>query len=198
MKNIIIGVAGASGSGKTFFSKILSKKFRDSLILSQDNYYASRQDLTKNERNKLNFDDPSMVDWQLLLRHISLLKYNNPIPMPIYSFNSHARLKKLRIVKPRRLIIMEGIFALHNKKINNLLDLKLYMDADQDICFIRRLQRDIHERNRTIKSIISQYLGTVRPAFYKHVLPTKNNADVIIHRNNKEIFVKIKQLLKDC
>ena len=199
MKNIVIAIAGASGSGKTYLSNLISNKFKNSVVLNQDNYYIPKPDLTKQKRDKLNFDRPSMLEWKLLINHINSLRDNKPIDAPIYSFKTHIRLEETKKINPRKIIILEGLFALYSPKINNISNLKIYMNTHQDLCFLRRLKRDISERNRTVESVINQYLQTVRPAFHRYILPTKNNADIILNGkdDHRKIFARIKQLLED-
>lgn len=196
MKNFILGIAGASGSGKTHLSKLLEKIFSPNcVVINQDNYYLSFNKLSSKERKKLNFDDPSIIDWKLLRKHLSLLKSDKPIKTPIYSFSRHLRLKQTRIVQPQQLIIFEGIFALY-EAVRPILSYKVFIDTDQELCFQRRLKRDIAERGRTESEVKQQYHLTVEPGFRQHIYPTMEHADLIINNNDYlEFFSKLKSIV---
>lgn len=178
---VIIGIAGGSGSGKTTLARKLQEVFKDDvLILSQDYYYKSFDDLPFEERKKINFDHPNAFDTHLLIQHIKLLKKYKPIKRPVYSFIEHKRLDETVEEKPKRVIIVEGILIFENKELANLMDIKVFVDTDADIRFIRRLLRDIKERGRDIESVINQYLTTVKPMHEEFVEPSKKSADIII------------------
>lgn len=193
MTNIILGIAGASGSGKTYLSKILEKQFYPNcVVINQDNYYLSFNKLSSKERSRLNFDHPSMIDWKLLKKHLLLLKSGKLIKIPIYSFSRHLRLKQTRVVASKPLIIFEGIFVL-NHKLRNILDFKIFLDTDEKIYVDRRVNRDILERGRTKEYSLHQYHSTTRPGFFKYILPTKKFADITIKDNDYlELFNKLK------
>ena len=180
MANLILGIAGASGSGKTYLANLLHNKFYpNSTIISQDNYYLSQDHIPLNKRHSLNFDHPSMIDWRLAYQQLSSLKNNSPIQMPQYSFRTHTRLKRTKIIQPKKLVIFEGIFAL-SEIIRPLLSYKVFIDTDLRLCFKRRLDRDMNERGRTKSSVITQFEATTKPGFLKFVFPTKQFADLII------------------
>lgn len=178
----IIGIAGASGSGKTTFTQqILSEIGSENIAtLPHDAYYRNQDDKAVEERLKVNYDHPESLETELLINHILELKAGNAVRMPLYDFVHHTRSAQTRLVEPKRLILVEGILIFVEKKLRDLFDMKLFVDTDQDICFIRRLTRDLVERGRTMESVVSQYLETVRPSFLEFVEPTKRYADVII------------------
>jgi uridine kinase len=180
--SFVIGIAGASGSGKTTLSeKILEEIGPDSIaLLPHDAYYRNQDDKPYEERLKVNYDHPSSLETELLIEHIHQLKAGKAVHVPVYDFVNHTRAKETRLVEPKRLIMVEGILILVEKKLRQLFDMKLFVDTDQDICFIRRLQRDLVERGRTMESVVDQYLNTVRPSYLEFVEPTKRYADVII------------------
>lgn len=180
--SFVIGIAGASGSGKTTLSeKILEEIGPDSIaLLPHDAYYRNQDDKPYEERLKVNYDHHSSLETELLIEHIHQLKEGKAVDVPVYDFVNHTRSKETRLVEPKRLIMVEGILILVEKKLRQLFDMKLFVDTDQDICFIRRLQRDLVERGRTMESVVDQYLNTVRPSFLEFVEPTKRYADVII------------------
>ena len=191
MTNFILGITGASGSGKTYLANLLHNKFYpDSSIITQDNYYLPQNHLPLKKRNTLNFDHPSMIDWRLAYKQLSFLKNNSPIQMPQYSFKTHTRLKRTKIIKPKKLIIFEGIFAF-SEIIRPLLSYKVFLDTDFGLCFNRRLNRDINERGRTKSSVIAQFEDTTKPGFIKFVLPTRRFADLIIENEDYSLLFEI-------
>ncbi len=187
---IIIGIAGASGSGKTLvaqtiFEKLGSKKV---VIIQEDSYYKDLSHLPFEERMKFNFDHPDAFDHDLLIEHLKELRAGKTIEHPIYDYTTHSRKKETRKVGPHQIIIIEGILILATPEVRNLLDIKVYIDTPPDICFIRRLQRDIKERGRTVENVIHQYMETVRPMYLQFVEPSKRYADIIIPRGGKNII----------
>lgn len=180
--SFVIGIAGASGSGKTTLSeKILEEIGPDSIaLLPHDAYYRNQDEKPFEKRLKVNYDHPSSLETELLIEHIHKLKAGKAVHVPVYDFVNHTRAKETRLVEPKRLIMVEGILILVEKELRQLFDMKLFVDTDQDICFIRRLQRDLVERGRTMESVVDQYLNTVRPSYLEFVEPTKRYADVII------------------
>lgn len=178
----IIGIAGASGSGKTTLSERILTEIGSAYIatLPHDSYYRNQDEKPLEERLKVNYDHPESLETELLIEHIRQLKAGKPVEMPLYDFVHHTRASQTRLVEPKRLILVEGILIFVEKKLRNLFDMKLFVDTDQDICFIRRLTRDLVERGRTMESVVSQYLETVRPSYLEFVEPTKRYADVII------------------
>lgn len=178
----IIGIAGASGSGKTTLSeRILEEIGKDKIaLLPHDAYYRNQDHRSFEERLKVNYDHPESLETELLIEHIHQLKNGQTVQLPVYDFVHHTRAKEVIQVEPKKLILIEGILIYVEKQLRQLFDMKLYVDTDQDICFIRRLRRDIVERGRTMESVVNQYLQMVRPSFLEFVEPTKRYADVII------------------
>ena len=181
MKGVrIVGIAGGSGSGKTTIVSRVTEIVRDYALVPQDNYYRSAEHVTNQFITGFNFDHPDAFDSDLLEEHLRALKAATPIRMPQYDFVHHRRRNDTVLVEPRRLVILEGIMIFFDKRIRDLIDLKLYVDTPDDIRFIRRLRRDISERGRTVDSVIEQYTEKVRPGHYEFVEPTKAYADLVI------------------
>jgi len=182
MPPLIVGLAGGTGSGKsTLVHNILELLAGKSLIvIEQDNYYKANAHLSFEERRLVNYDHPSSLDNDLLVEHLRMLRAGQPIEKPLYDFTTHMRRLETVHVAPADVIIVEGILVLENPQLREMMDLKLYVDTDPDVRFIRRLQRDISERGRTMESVITQYLTTVRPMHLQFVEPSKRYADVII------------------
>jgi uridine kinase len=183
-RRVVIGVAGGSGSGKTtVVRRIVESVGADNVtVLEHDRYYRDRNDLRLEERAALNYDHPDALETDLLVRHVVDLRAGQPIAAPTYDFARHARQPNTDTLEPRRTIIVEGILIFTDTALRNLLDVKVFVDADDDTRFIRRLQRDLAERGRTVPSVIDQYLGTVKPMHLDFVEPSKRYADVIIPR----------------
>ena len=176
----IVGIAGGSGSGKTTIVTRVTEIVRDYALVPQDNYYRSAEHVTNEFITGFNFDHPDAFDSDLLWEHLQALKAATPIRMPQYDFVHNRRTNDTVLVEPRRLVILEGIMIFFDKRIRDLIDLKLYVDTPDDIRFIRRLKRDISERGRTVDSVIEQYVKVVRPGHYEFVEPTKAYADLVI------------------
>ncbi len=182
MKPVIVGVAGGTGSGKTTVSHaILERVGRDRIAYVQhDSYYRDLSHLPLEERARVNFDHPDALENELLIRHLQRLIAGRPAEIPIYDFTTHTRRKETRTVLPHRVILLEGILIFADKTLREMMDVKIYVDTDADLRFIRRLERDIAERGRTMESVIRQYLETVRPMHLEFVEPSKRYADIII------------------
>ncbi|MCX8094761.1 MAG: uridine kinase [Caldisericia bacterium] len=181
MRIMLIGIAGGTGSGKTTVAQNIKEKIgEDILILDMDSYYKDNSNIPFEERLKINYDHPDAFDIPLLKSHIEMLLKGEVVKKPIYSFVEYTRLKDYEEVKPKRIIILEGIFALFFEELRRVMDIKIYVDTDADIRLIRRLLRDIKERGRTIDSVIKQYTEVVRPMHIQFVEPTKRFADIII------------------
>ena len=182
MEPVVIGVAGGTGSGKTTVARAILKRTGTQQIslIQHDAYYRDLADLPGAQRAMLNFDHPDALDNKLLIAHLRQLKAGRPIEMPVYDFTTHTRTGQTRRVEPHRIILLEGILIFAVESLRQLMDVKIYVDTDADIRFIRRLQRDIAERGRTMESVIRQYLATVRPMHQEFVEPSKRYADVII------------------
>ena len=181
-KPITIGVAGGSGSGKTTVAlKILERVGFDRIAyLSHDAYYRDASNLPPAERAQLNFDHPDSLDNDLLIGQLKQLQTGLPVETPVYDFKTHSRLAEIRRIDPQPVILVEGILIFADKGLRDLMDMKIFVDTDSDLRFIRRLQRDIGERGRAPESVIQQYLRTVRPMHLEFVEPSKRYADVII------------------
>ena len=181
-KPLVIGIAGGSGSGKTTVSKEISKRLPSDrvLILTEDAYYNDNSALSMDERKKINYDHPNAYDTDLLIEQLQDLLDGKAIELPTYNFNILSRAKDTIHVEPADIIILEGILVLASEELRKFMDIKLFVDADDDIRFIRRLQRDTQERGRSIDWIISQYLTTVKPSYNQFVEPSKKYADIII------------------
>jgi uridine kinase len=179
---IVIGVAGGSGSGKTTVVRRIIESIGDEqvTVLEHDRYYRDRNDLRLEERAALNYDHPDSLETDLLVRHLHQLRGGRAVEVPQYDFTRHARQPATTTAVPRRAIIVEGILIFADAALRSLMDVKVFVDADDDTRFIRRLQRDISERGRTVPSVIEQYLGTVKPMHLEFVEPSKRYADVII------------------
>lgn len=177
----LIGVAGASGSGKSYFANALRNSLEcSSLILSQDDYYKDRSDISLKERELINYDHPDSLDFDLLVEHLQRLKKRQAIEHPLYDFSVHNRKKQRARIEPADVIIVDGILLYAVKKCRDLFDVKVFVDTPLDLCFVRRLQRDIQERGRSAESVISQYLATVRPMYLQFVQPTIYRADLVV------------------
>ncbi|MFO8043962.1 MAG: uridine kinase [Alkalispirochaeta sp.] len=176
----IIGITGGSGSGKTTIVRKISEIVGDFVFLPQDNYYRSAEYVSNTNINAFNFDHPSAFDSDLIVEHLEALRGDDPIEMPQYDFVHHRRKAETIRVQPGKLVILEGIMIFFEPRIRDLIDLKIYVDTPDDIRFIRRLSRDIHERGRTVQSVIDQYMETVRPGHYEFIEPTKAYADLIV------------------
>lgn len=181
-KPVVIGVTGGSGSGKTSVTNSIYESLKDLsiLVLEQDYYYKDQRNVPFEERLKTNYDHPLAFDNDLLIEHIEKLLRYEPIEKPVYDYSIHTRSEKVIPVLPKDVIILEGILVLEDERLRNLMDIKLYVDTDADLRIIRRLQRDIKERGRSIESVIDQYLNVVRPMHNQFIEPTKRYADIII------------------
>jgi len=180
--HLVIGVAGGSGSGKTTVAQMILQRVGPDRIsfLQHDSYYKDLSGLPQTQRAEVNFDHPNSLDNDMLVRHILLLKEGKPVDVPIYNFSTHSRTDKTFVVQPRPVILVEGILIFTEPELRQLFDVKIFVDTDSDIRFIRRLQRDITERGRTTESVIKQYQSTVRPMHMEFVEPSKRYADIII------------------
>lgn len=177
----LIGVAGGSGSGKTTFAKKLIENGSEINILHMDSYYLpDGNDIIKTSKGEPNFDHPDAFDWELLRTHLSALASNQAIEAPTYNFITNSRNKEKMLIKPKKILIVEGIYSLYDSVIRDLLSVKCFLDVPCDIRFIRRLERDTKERGRNLDSIISQYYDSVRPMYLKNIEPQKEFADIVI------------------
>jgi len=204
-KNIIIGIAGGTGSGKTTLAERIIEELNEPnvLIIKQDAYYKSYKDLSFDERKKVNFDHPDAFDTSLLIKHLNNLKNNVPINLPQYDFTTHLRKKETITISPHKVIMLEGILVFENKELRNLLDIKIFVDTDADVRILRRIKRDIKDRGRNFESVYNQYMKTVRPMHLEFVEPSKKYADIIVPEGGMNriaidmIVSKIKQILQE-
>ena len=176
----MIGITGGSGSGKSTVVRRLREAQPHSILISQDSYYKSAPYINNSNITAFNFDHPDAFDMDLMYQNLLDLKDGKSVDMPQYDFVHHRRLDETEHVEPEKLIILDGLMIFYDKRIRDLLDLKLYVDAPADIGFIRRLERDIKERGRTVESVIEQYTKVVRPGHYNFIEPCKEYADLII------------------
>ena len=187
-KPIIIGIAGGSASGKTSISRKLYETFEKTnsvVIIKEDDYYKNQDHLPMSERIKTNYDHPFAFDHQLLIEHLNVLISGGTIEKPTYDYVNHTRSKVTEVIKYSDVIILEGLFVLESKEIRDLLDIKVFVDTPSDVRFIRRLLRDVKERERTLDSVVNQYMSTVREMHEQFIEPYKKFADVIIPEGGK-------------
>jgi len=179
---LTIGIAGGTGSGKTTVANVILERVgRDRIAyLPHDAYYRDLGDLPYDQKAAMNFDHPDSLETELMIKHILELKKANAVEIPVYDFSTHSRTSKTIRVEPHAVIIVEGILLFVDKQLRDLLDIKIFVDTDADIRFIRRLQRDITERGRTTDMVVQQYLSTVRPMHLEFVEPSKRYANIII------------------
>ena len=189
IRPVIIGVAGGTGSGKTTVSNVIHERvgFDRITYLQHDSYYKDLTHLTLKERESINFDHPDSLETSLLVEHLHLLLNGKSINVPTYNFATHTRQATTITVYPRPVILVEGILIFAEPNLRTMFDVKIFVDTEDDIRFIRRLQRDIEERNRTTQSVIKQWLTTVKPMHHEFVEPSKRWADVIIPRGGKNL-----------
>lgn len=204
-KGILIGIAGASGSGKTHVANSIIESFGPdkAVVIQEDSYYKDLSDVPYEERVTKNFDHPDAFDHDLLAEHLLQLLNGEAVSHPIYDYKLHIRSKEKKTVEPGVLIILEGILILYNAKLRELMDYRVFIDTALDICFVRRLKRDVEERGRTMDSVIRQYTETVRPMYLEFIAPSKQYADIMIPgdgRNAKAVDIltsKINTLLNN-
>ncbi len=202
-KTILVGIAGASASGKSLLAQTLATELAsDHLsVISEDSYYKDQSHLSMEERVKTNYDHPDSLDHDLQLEHMLALKEGKSIDVPIYDYTQHNRRKETLRINPTRVVIFEGILLMAVPRIREAFDLKFYMDTPLDICLTRRLQRDIISRGRDMESVIDQYLETVRPMYLQFIEPSRQHADLIIPKGGKNMIAldliktKIRSLL---
>ena len=178
---LTIGIAGGTGSGKTTITKRIIERFGgDVSVVNHDNYYKAHDDMTYEERCRLNYDHPNAFDTDLMIEHLKELKNGNKIECPVYDFTVHNRSKDTLTISPNKVIIVEGILIFENKELCDLMDVRIYVDTDADVRIIRRIKRDVIERARSLESVMNQYLDTVKPMHEQFVEPSKKNANIIV------------------
>lgn len=203
MDCILIGIAGGTGSGKSTFTNRLKDYFGDDVtVIYHDNYYKSRDDMTYEERTKVNYDHPDSLETELLIEHLKMLKEGKSIECPIYDFTQHNRSDKSYTIQPSKIFLIEGILIFSDEKLRDLFDIKIFVEADADERILRRIIRDVKERGRDLNNIMEQYLTTVKPMHALYVEPTKNTADIIINSGMNDVAfdvmrTKIESLLKE-
>ena len=201
MGSIVIGVAGGSGSGKSTFTNRIKEYFGDDVVvLYHDNYYRRQDGVPFEQRVTVNYDHPDSLETELLVEHLKQLKEGKSIECPVYDYTKHNRSSEVIRIDPKPVILVEGILLLADPRVRDLLDIKVYVEADADERILRRISRDVEERGRDLNGIIKQYLTTVKPMYYLYVEPTRSKADIVINSGKNDIafdlFVsKIKLLL---
>jgi uridine kinase len=187
--SIIVGIAGGSGSGKTTLASAIYERLgaENVAFISHDSYYRDRRHLTLEERDGINFDHPEALETDLLVEHLKLLKMGNGVNIPTYDFAVHSRSAAASFVLPKPIIIVEGILIFSEPRLLELLDIKIFVDTDDDVRFIRRLQRDTTERGRSLENVVSQYETTVKPMHFKFVEPNKQEADIIVPKGYNRV-----------
>lgn len=194
MECIVIGIAGGTGSGKSTFTNRLKVAFaEDVAVLYHDNYYRRHDDIPFEERKKLNYDHPDSLETELMLEHLKMLKAGQAIECPVYDYSQHNRSDKTVLVEPKKVILVEGILLLADPRTRDLLDIKIYVEADADERILRRVVRDVKERGRDIDNIVEQYLTTVKPMHYLYVEPTRATADLVINSGMNDVAFDIVQ-----
>lgn len=178
---IVIGIAGGTGSGKSTLINRIKEEFSDSItMLSHDFYYKEHSHIPFEDRKKLNYDHPDAFDTDLMIEHVKALTEHKSIERPVYDFTIHNRIDETVTVKPAKVIVVEGILIFENKELRDMCDIKVFIDTDADVRIIRRIIRDVEERGRTLESIVTQYLTTVKPMHEQFVEPSKKYADIIV------------------
>ncbi len=202
-KTLIIGIAGASGSGKSLLARTLVKELgsKQVVIISEDAYYKDRPDLSFEERAKINYDHPDAFEHSLLRDHLHALKNGETIQVPCHDYAQYRRAEKTITVGKHSIIVLEGVLLFVEPQLREMMDIRIFMDTPADICFIRRLQRDIVQRGRTVESVIAQYQTTVRPMYLQFVEPSKRYADMIVPKGGENLIAidmikaKMKEML---
>ena len=187
-KCLVIGIAGGSGSGKTTLLKNIMETFGPAItVISHDNYYKRHDEMTYEERCKLNYDEPAALETDLMVQQLAQLRSGQAIQCPVYDFTVHNRSDETILIKPERVILVEGILIFENKELRDLMDIKIFVDTDADIRICRRIKRDVNKRGRSLESVIAQYQQTVKPMHEKYVEPSKKYADIVVPEGGKNL-----------
>ncbi|AEN05300.1 uridine kinase [Halolamina sp.] len=190
--SFVIGIAGGTGAGKTTVARLVTENVGDSVTrIPLDNYYKDLSHLDMGERESVNYDHPSAFEWELLREHLRMLSEGQPIEMPRYDFEQHNRKDEPVTVEPTDVIVLEGILALYDEEINEMLDLRLYVETDADVRILRRIRRDVIDRGRELEDVIDQYLSTVKPMHEQFIEPSKKHADLIIPEGANSVAVNL-------
>ena len=187
-KILVIGIAGGSGSGKTTLLKNIIETFGPSItVISHDNYYKRHDEMTYEERCKLNYDEPAALETDLMVRQLDQLRRGESVECPVYDFTVHNRSDETITIHPEKVILVEGILIFENKELRDLMDIKIFVDTDADIRICRRIKRDVNKRGRSLESVITQYQQTVKPMHEKYVEPSKKYADIVVPEGGKNL-----------
>lgn len=187
-KHLVIGIAGGSGSGKTTLLKNIVETFGPSItVISHDNYYKRHDEMTYEERSRLNYDEPAALETDLMVRQLEALRRGETIQCPVYDFTVHNRSNETITIQPEKVIIVEGILIFTDKQLRDLMDIKIFVDTDADIRICRRIKRDVNKRGRSLESVILQYQQTVKPMHEKYVEPSKKYADIVVPEGGKNL-----------
>ena len=187
-KILVIGIAGGSGSGKTTLLKNIIQTFGPAItVISHDNYYKRHDEMTYEERCKLNYDEPAALETDLMVRQLEDLRNGKEILCPVYNFTVHNRSDETILIKPEKVIIVEGILIFADEALRDLMDIKIFVDTDADIRICRRIKRDVNKRGRSLESVILQYQQTVKPMHEKYVEPSKKYADIVVPEGGKNL-----------
>ena len=194
-KYLVIGIAGGTGSGKTTLMKNLIDRFGDVVtVLSHDNYYRRRDDMTMEERQNVNYDEPAALETDLMVKHLDKLRHGEAIECPVYDFTQHNRSDKTITIVPKRVIIVEGILIFEDEGLRDLMDIRIFVDTDADVRLCRRIARDVGERGRTLQSVLDQYQTTVKPMHEKYVEPSKKYANLVVPEGGRN-YVALDMIL---
>ena len=185
---LVIGIAGGTGSGKTTLMDNLITRFQgDVTVLSHDNYYKRHDELTYEERTKLNYDEPNALETDLMARHLDILRNGGSIDCPVYDFSAHNRSNDTIRIDPKPVIIVEGILIFENDELRNLMDIRIFVDTDADVRLCRRIKRDVEKRGRSLDSVLTQYQNTVKPMHERYVEPSKKYANLVVPEGGKNL-----------
>ena len=185
---LVIGIAGGTGSGKTTLMKNIMTRFEGHVtVLSHDNYYKRRDDLTYEQRCQINYDEPDALETDLMARHLDKLRHGESIECPVYDFTQHNRSDETIRIEPKNVIIVEGILIFENRELRELMDIRIFVDTDSDVRLGRRIKRDVNKRGRTLESVLLQYQQTVKPMHEKYVEPSKRFADLVVPEGGKNL-----------